>query len=52
MEYIKNAIIKILGIEINQNYIIKIPKKFKNKKEYLNFVKTTNKFIKTKVKYD
>ena len=52
MEYIKNAIIKILGIEFNQNYIIKIPKKFKNKKEYLSFVKKTNTFIETKVKYD
>lgn len=52
MEYIKDAIIKILGIEFNESYVIRIPKKFKNKKQYLSFVKKTNKFIETNVKYD
>jgi hypothetical protein len=52
MEYIKDAIIKILGIEFDESYVIRIPKKFKNKKQYLDFVKRTNKFIETNVKYD
>tara|TARA_R100001480_G_scaffold21541_3_gene31546 strand:- start:11993 stop:12151 length:159 start_codon:yes stop_codon:yes gene_type:complete len=52
MEYIKNAIIKIFKIRANQNYVLIIPKKFKNKKKYLKFIKKTNTFITTNVKYD
>jgi hypothetical protein len=52
MEYIKNAIIKFFQIETNENYVLIIPKKFENKKKYLSFLKKTNTFITTNVKYD
>lgn len=49
MEYIKNAIIKFLDIRTDENYIIIVPKKFENKKKYLEFMRTTKNFIQTKV---
>jgi len=52
MENIKNAIIKFFQIRSNENFIIVIPKKFENKKKYLRFIKKTNTFIETNVKYD
>lgn len=52
MEYIKNAIIKFFQIRTNENYIIVVPKKFDNKKEYLNFLKKTYRFIELNTKHD